>query len=126
MAEKPAHGTFCWNELVTTDLAAAKSFYSELIGWEIKDSGMPGFEYYMLMAGEKHAAGLMAMPAEAKGVPSHWMGYIAVDDVDSLVEKTKALGGSIIHGPQDIPEVGRFLIIKDPTGAVVSLMKMVG
>ena len=60
MADKPVHGTFCWNELVSTDLAAAREFYSELIGWEIKDSGMPGMEYNMLMAGNKQAGGMMA------------------------------------------------------------------
>lgn len=124
--EKPVHGTFCWNELVSRDVEKAEKFYSELIGWKIEDSGMPGMKYSIMKVGDKGVGGLMAMPPEVdKQVPSHWMSYITVDDVDTLAEKTKQLGGEIIHGPQDIPKVGRFLIIKDPTGAVVSLIKLI-
>ncbi|MFH2054728.1 MAG: VOC family protein [bacterium] len=122
--ERPVHGTFCWNELVTRDTTKAEKFYSELIGWKFVDSGMPGMKYSMLKAGERTAGGMMAMPAEIpEQVPSHWMAYITVDDVDSLVEKTKALGGTVLHGPHDVPTVGRFLIVQDPTGAVVSLIQ---
>lgn len=127
MAEnKTPQGLFVWNELMTLDVPAAEKFYTELIGWDAKDSGMPGMKYTIFNAGEKGVAGLMEMPKDAKegGVPSHWMAYIAVDDVDASAEKVKELGGKIIHGPQDVPDVGRFCIIQDPTGAVVSLMTM--
>lgn len=118
------HGTFCWNELVSTDPDKVRDFYKQLINWEIVDSGMPGMKYEMLKAGDKNVGGMMKMPEEAKGVPSHWMSYVAVDDVDACAKKTKELGGNIIHGPQDIPNVGRFVIIQDPAGAVVSLITM--
>lgn len=125
---KPPQGTFVWNELVTLDVPAAEKFYTELIGWKAKDSGMPGMKYSMFSLGDKSAAGLMEMPADAKkgGVPSHWMTYIHVDDVDASASKARKLGATIIHGPQDVPEVGRFCIIQDPTGAVVSLITMIG
>jgi predicted enzyme related to lactoylglutathione lyase len=123
---KTPQGTFVWNELVTLDVDAARKFYTELIGWDAKDSGMPGLKYIIFNAGDKGAAGLMEMPPDAKkgGVPSHWMAYIAVDDVDASAAKAKELGGKILHGPEDVPDVGRFCIIQDPTGAVVSLMTM--
>ena len=117
-------GTFCWNELVSRDPDKAREFYKALINWEFVDSGMPGMKYEMLKAGDKNVGGLMKMPEEAKEVPSHWMAYITVDDVDGCAKKTKELGGNIIHGPQDIPGVGRFVIIQDPTGAVVSLITL--
>jgi hypothetical protein len=122
---KPVHGTFCWNELMTRDVKAAGKFYSELIGWEVADSGMPGIDYSLLKAGDTEAGGMMAMPVEVPDqVPSHWMAYITVDDVDSLVEKIPALGGTILHGPQDIPGVGRFITAQDPTGATVGLITL--
>jgi predicted enzyme related to lactoylglutathione lyase len=121
----PTHGTFCWNELMTRDVKAAGTFYSELIGWKMADSPMGDIEYTLLKAGEKEAGGMMAMPAEVPDqVPSHWMAYITVDDVDSLVEKIPALGGTILHGPQDVPGVGRFIIVQDPTGAAVGLITL--
>ena len=123
--DKPTHGTFCWNELVSRDVPVAEKFYTELLGWKTEDSGMAGMKYTIFKTPDKGVAGLMAMPAEVSPqVPSHWMSYVAVDDVDSLAEKTKELGGQIIHGPADIPNVGRFCIIQDPAGAVISLIKM--
>jgi predicted enzyme related to lactoylglutathione lyase len=123
--ETPAHGTFCWNELMTRDSAAAAEFYEALIGWKAEDSGMPGMKYTIMKAGEKQAAGMMDMSPEIpKEVPSHWMSYIAVDDVDAAIAKLDSLGGKLLHGPQDVANVGRFAVIQDPTGAVVSLIKM--
>lgn len=121
--EKPTNGTFCWNELMTRDSAAAKKFYGELVGWDFADSGMPGMNYTVMKAGEKDAGGMMDMPADVPAeVPSHWMSYITVDDVDALIEKVAGLGGEVLHGPMDIPQVGRFCTVKDPTGAVVSFI----
>jgi predicted enzyme related to lactoylglutathione lyase len=125
--QKIAHGTFCWNELVTRDVEGAKKFYTEVLGWKAVDTGMPEMDYTLFNVGEENAGGLMAMPPDVPAeVPAHWMSYIAVDDVDAAAKKVTECGGEVFHGPQDIPEVGRFCIIKDPTGAVVSLITMKG
>ena len=122
---KPAQGTFCWNELMTRDTAAAGKFYSELIGWNPTDSGMPGMHYTIFKAGDKQAAGMMAMPSDVPAqVPAHWMAYITVDDVDGVAKKAGELGGTVLVQPQDIPNVGRFCVIQDPTGAAVGLLQM--
>jgi predicted enzyme related to lactoylglutathione lyase len=124
---KPPHGTFIWNELVTRDIPGAEKFYTELLGWKAANSDMPGMKYTVFKAGDRESGGLMEMPSDVpKEVSAHWMAYITVDDVDSAAEKTKQLGGQVLHGPQDVPNVGRFCIIQDPTGAVVSLMTMAG
>lgn len=124
--QSPQHGMFCWNELMTRDEDKAGKFYTELLGWKAVDSGMPGMKYTIFKAGDKSAGGMMKMPAEVPAqVPPHWMAYITVDDVDAAAEKTKALGGTVMHGPQEIPNMGKFCIIQDPTGAVVSLMTFV-
>lgn len=118
------HGIFCWNELMTRDVAAAARFYSELIGWKVVDSGMPGMDYKLLRVDEKNVAGLMEMPKDIpEQVPAHWMGYVAVSDIDDVLKRTPELGGKVLHGPQEVPGVGRFAVIQDPTGAVVSLLQ---
>ena len=124
---KPEHGMFCWNELMTRDPEAAGKFYAELVGWKPVDSGMPGMAYTLMKVGEKDAGGMMAMPAESPAeVPSHWMSYITVDDVDAAAKKVSELGGQLMHGPMDVPNVGRFCVIQDPSGAVVSLITLAG
>jgi predicted enzyme related to lactoylglutathione lyase len=123
--EKPAHGTFCWNELMTRDVPGAEKFYTELLGWNAADGGMPGTKYTLFKAADKDAGGMMNMPPDVPNeVSSHWMAYITVDDIDALTGKVGELGGEILHGPMDIPEVGRFCIVKDPTGAVVGLITL--
>jgi len=125
--EKPAHGTFCWNELMTRDVPGATKFYTELLGWNAADSGMPGMQYTIFKVGDKQVGGLMEMPADIpQEVPAHWMAYITVDDVDAAARKVSELGGQVMHGPEDVPQVGRFCVVQDPTGAVVSLIQMSG
>lgn len=125
MAEqKYPHGTFCWNELMTRDVPAASRFYTELLGWQAADSGMPGLNYTIFKSGDKTAGDMMEMPAEIPAqVPAHWMAYIAVDDIDAVIKKARDLGGKVLHGPQDVPGVGRFAVIQDPGGAVISLLQ---
>lgn len=121
---RPPHGTFCWNELTTTDADAAKTFFSDLLGWTAHTQDMQGTPYTTLSAGDNPAAGLFQMTEEWGDAPPHWMAYIAVDDVDAAAQRVEELGGKVHFGPHDAPGVGRFIMIEDPTGAKVSLITM--
>jgi predicted enzyme related to lactoylglutathione lyase len=122
----PANGAFCWNELGTTDLETAKKFYTELLGWKLKESKAAGMIYKEIVAGDKEVGGMYQMPAEFGNTPSHWMAYVAVDDVDAKAKQVTELGGKVCVPPTDIPNVGRFCVINDPTGATISLIKLSG
>ena len=121
----PAAGTFCWNKLMTRDVGAAKTFYTKLLGWSAEEMDMGEMGMYTIFKnGEQQAAGLMAMPSDCgEDVPPHWMSYIAVNDVDASTARAEQLGGKICVPPTDIPNVGRFSVITDPTGATISLFK---
>ncbi|RAK58643.1 VOC family protein [Phenylobacterium hankyongense] len=118
------HGRFIWYELMTPDIAGAKSFYGNVVGWTSQDMPMPGGAYTILEADGAGVGGAMPLTDEVKamGVPPNWTAYVAVDDVDAAARKAASLGGSVIRPPQDIPEVGRFAIIADPHGAVIAIM----
>ena len=135
----PAHGSFCWQELATTDLDAALNFYKTLLGWEIKEGTAPGggMVYNEIVVGGQHVGGMYKMGAECEGsagegsaprppMPSHWMSYVAVDDVDERAKQAAELGGKVCVPPMDIPGVGRFCVINDPTGATISLITLKG
>jgi len=122
-----APGGVSWNELMTTDAAKAKAFYTELIGWESKSQDMGGFEYTMFSqpGSSESIGGMMEMSGpewEGGAPPPHWMNYVTVADCDATVAQALALGGEVVHGPSDIPNIGRFAILKDPTGAVFSVI----
>lgn len=116
------HGAFSWNELMTTDIAGAKRFYHDLLGWELVDQQMPELTYTLIKAGDSEIGGMMANPPDAKGMPPAWGTYITVDDVDSQMPKVERLGGKVLMPPRDIPEVGRFAVISDPQGAMLTLI----
>ncbi|HYO48016.1 MAG TPA: VOC family protein [Gemmatimonadota bacterium] len=125
MAESP-RGKFVWYELVTTDPGAAQEFYTDVVGWSTAPfEHAAGMDYTMWMKGETPVGGLMELPAEAcaSGVPPHWLGYVAVPDVDAAKAQAEELGGRTIMGPHDIADVGRFVILADPQGAVFSAYK---
>ncbi|MEK7758193.1 MAG: VOC family protein [Pseudomonadota bacterium] len=116
------HGVFSWNELMTTDMPAAKKFYREALGWELQDLGNPGMAYTIAKKGDREVAGIMAMPKDAQGMASSWGSYVTVDDVDARVARVKSLGGKLCVEPQDIPNVGRFAVIADPQGAMLAMI----
>ena len=116
------HGAFSWNELMTNDVAGAKIFYGELLGWQLTDMESSCGKYTMAKAGDTEVAGMMATPPEAQGMPPSWGAYVTVDDVDSMQQRVESLGGKILTPAQDIPDVGRFTVIQDPQGAVLMLI----
>lgn len=118
-----SHGSHVWYELSTTDLSSATAFYSKVMGWEVRDSGMPDMAYQLFYAQGGQVAGAMNQPAEVKamGVPPMWMGYVGVESVDASAEKASSLGGTIHQPPTDIPGIGRFAVLADPHGAAFAL-----
>jgi uncharacterized protein len=118
---------FVWYELLTTDTGSAKDFYSKVIGWGTQrpQASVPGMEYTLFTVDDQPVSGLMTLPEEARkmGAPPNWLGYVAVEDVDRMVERIKRAGGILRAGPYDIPNVGRFAVVADPQGGTFALFK---
>ena len=122
------HGRFIWYELITPDPGGAKRFYGDLVGWTAQDMPMPdgGGEPYSIMSADGNGvAGVMNLgaPMKAEGMAPNWTGYVCVDDCDAAAAKVESLGGSVKRPPMDIPGIGRFAIVADPSGAVFAIMK---
>ena len=120
----PAHGAFCWNELSTTDDDAAQKFYTELLGWEIKEGNAPACEgsegppmvYNEIVAGGQHVGGIYKMGPEFGGAPSHWMSYVAVDDVDAKRRAGRGTGRQGLRPADRHPERRPLLRRQRPDG----------
>jgi predicted enzyme related to lactoylglutathione lyase len=118
------HGTVHWNELNTHHVGKAKAYYAKVCGWSFDSMPMEDGEYHVARIGEQMIAGvfdLSGMP-EMKELPSHWLTYLSVDDVDATAQETQAMGGKIMRAPWDVPGVGRVSIICDPSGAALGIM----
>jgi hypothetical protein len=116
-------GAFVWYELLTTDLPAAQSFYSKIVGWDAQDASTPEFAYRLFNAGGTPVGGLMELPPEGRkmGAMPRWVGYVAVDDVDGVVNRLKVLGGTVYVAPTN-SNIGRIAVIADPQTATLALV----
>jgi predicted enzyme related to lactoylglutathione lyase len=81
---------------------------------------MEGMTYTLVKVGGTDVGGIMATPPEAQGMPPMWGVYVTVDNVDATAKTAEKLGVKILVPPTDIPDVGRFCVIQDPQGAVIS------
>ena len=118
-------GAFSWFELMTSNVDSAKKFYSNLFGWDMEDMTMGDMNYTVVKVGEDGQGGIMQIPPQAEGTPPNWGVYVTVDDVDATAGKVEELGGKIMVPPTDIPTVGRFCVLQDPQGAVISTITYV-
>jgi uncharacterized protein len=107
-------------ELMTTDLAKAKSFYTGLFDWQLEE--IPEMDYTLIKVGEGTGGGMMkTVEPDAR---SSWLAYVLVDDAAAATEKARALGATICREVTEIPGIGWFSIITDPTGATLALWQM--
>ena len=118
-------GTLCFNELYTTNVDAAGKFYTNVVGWKTQSHDMGPMGVYTLFNrpgdDKNNVGGMMAMPPTMKGVPSHWLAYFAVPDVDAYTKKAQSLGGNVMVPPTEIPNIGRFAVVTDKEGAAFAL-----
>jgi predicted enzyme related to lactoylglutathione lyase len=116
-------GDFVWYELMTSDVAAAQAFYSNVVGWTVEDSGMPGMTYLIAKVGEHQFGGMMGFPPEMPQHKPGWSGYVLTSDVDGMAGRVSEAGGTVYRAPMDIPGVGRFAVVADPQGAAFMLFR---
>lgn len=115
-------GRICWNELLTSDDAAAQRFYGAMFGWreEPKDMGPMG-TYRVQKLGDKQVGGIMKNPMH--GAPSCWLVYFLAPDLAGTTQKAKQLGAMALLENTPIPGIGAFSMLRDPTGATFALFQ---
>ena len=120
------HGGWYWHELMTKDVDKARAFYGGVFGWKTQAMPMPnspGQTYHIWMQGDQSHGGMMAIEAPGSGdMPPQWMIYVRVDDADLTAAKVVELGGTTLMPPMDAPEIGRFGVMRDPSGAVIGFI----
>jgi predicted enzyme related to lactoylglutathione lyase len=120
--------TYGWAELNARGIDKAIPFYKKVFGWSDKKSEMggspdsPPYTEFQLQ-GESIAGAMEMNPMVPADVPSYWMIYFTVPDVDKSFKKAIDSGATEMMAPQDFPG-GRFAIVSDPQGAMFGLLKM--
>lgn len=118
-------GCLTWNELSTTDVERAKSFYSDLFGWSYDDVGTAETPYTTIRNGDRMNGGIRPLGEQEQriGVPPNWMPYFTSAALDESVAKATELGGTVMVGPMEILQGSRIAVARDPQGAVFALFE---
>jgi uncharacterized protein len=115
-----APGALCWNDLATTDVDGAMSFYGRLFGWTFEE--VPGHQIrYRIRNGQSENGSLYLQPEEERATPPNWLVYFATADLDAANAKLSELGGRVIVRPLEVPAGGRVSVATDPQGAAFGL-----
>ena len=117
-------GKILWVDLTVNDATAMKSFYSNVTGWEPSPLDMGGYDDFVmnLPGTDQGVAGICHARGGNAGLPSQWLIYITVTNLDTAMKNCKELGGSVISEPKNMGN-DRYCVIKDPAGAVAALFE---
>jgi predicted enzyme related to lactoylglutathione lyase len=118
-----APGRIGWHELHAGDGASAFAFYSGLFGWtkgDVMDMGPMGSYQMFLTGGEFPVGGIMTKMPQTPA--PFWLYYFNVDAIDAAIERTKAGGGQVANGPNEVP--GGLWVVQcfDPHGAMFAMV----
>lgn len=105
---------FCRYALRTTDAGAGRRFYAEAIGLALPEGRDAGS---VLEAWPLHER------ARALGAPAHWLGQVAVDDVEESASRLVALGGERLGPSVQVDAEVSYATVRDPFGAVVAVRR---
>jgi predicted enzyme related to lactoylglutathione lyase len=112
-------GALCWNELATSHVERAKSFFGDLLGWEYQtdNSGYVSVENAGRLNG-----GMREQSEQERRAPPAWLPYFTVDSADGSERQAVHLGGHGLLPTADWPR-GRYAVITDPQGAAFAVFE---
>ena len=118
-----APGTFCWADLGTTDVESARSFYTDLFGWESEDQETDSGVYVMFLQNGRPVVAIYEQGSDrlTAGWSPTWVSYVSVDDADAVAARAAELGAEIVSDPFDVMDAGRMALAVDPTGATFAI-----
>src|SRR5688572_21354057 len=106
-------GRFVWHDLMTRDVAAARRFYGDLLGWRFEDVKRGDRPYVLARSGSDPVAGIVDI-THYPDAGAQWISFMAVEDVDKAVGVVKSAGGTVLLDALDLKPVARVAVIADP------------
>ena len=80
--------------------------------------------YHVLKVGDAAVGGIMGKPPGTPAdMPSMWGCYVTVKNIDQTLATVRQLGGGVLMEPMEVQGVGRMAVIRDPQGAVLSVIQ---
>ena len=114
-----------WHELNTWEPEIALAFYGRTLGWKFDSTRLPdGGSYWIARKDNKPVGGVFELTSpDYSDIPSHWMTYLTVSDMDKAEQDTVREGGEVIRPSAHIPGVGKLAVVSDSAGALIGLIE---
>lgn len=127
MSEGIKYGRIGWIDLTVPEAENIKDFYSAVAGWKSEPLSMGDYDdYVMSPKGETDAAaGICHSKGINQGIPTCWMIYINVKDIEKSLQECIRLGGSVVKETRNMGNYGKYAVICDPAGAYSALFEPV-
>ncbi len=116
-------GSIGWTDLTVDNAEEIRNFYSEVVGWKADPIDMGGYNDFNMTqpASGEAVAGVCHARGGNTGLPTQWIMYVTVEDIESSADRCKQLGGKVLTGPTGSAGKDRTCVIQDPAGAVIAL-----
>lgn len=105
-------GAVVWHDLITSDVALAKKFYGDLLGWQFQEAG----EYTLIMNQAVPIGGMVEYEADTDAAAG-WVVYFSMEDIKDTAAWVSGAQGNVLKGPSVMTNRGEYALIADPTGA---------
>src|SRR5690554_5794573 len=117
-------GKIFWQDLTVEDAEHLRDFYSKVVGWTFEKVNQGEYDDYNMINPEDKevVAGICHRRGELQDLPSQWLNYVMVEDMENSLAQCLAHGGRIIDGPKNMGQA-KFVVIQDPAGAYLALME---
>lgn len=114
-----ALGDPCWIDLMTSDIASTRAFYTGLFGWQSDEPNEEFGGYVNFTREGRRIAGVMGNPGD--GVPDVWSTYLAVEDANASCRAVEAAGGAVMVPAMEVGTLGAMAVVTDVGGAAIGM-----
>jgi hypothetical protein len=108
-------------EILTDDPQKAVEFYQRVFDWDIATWDGPQ-TYWMATTGDDSEPGIDG-GFMGREFDQAVINTIAVDSLDVKIEAVKDAGGALLHGPNEIPNVGLHVYCTDNQGIIFGMLE---
>ncbi|MFI5165661.1 MAG: VOC family protein [Thermoanaerobaculales bacterium] len=118
-------GSIGWVDLTIDNAEEIRDFYRAVVGWTTTNVGMGDYNDFCMNTPRdgRAVAGICHARGENADLPSHWLVYLIVADLDKSLNECVTRGGRALTAVRTMGDTGRYCVIEDPAGAVVALFE---
>ena len=122
MSDKSQVGKIGWIDMTVDDADGIRAFYKTVVGWGSESVSMGDYsDYSMTMPASGEAvSGICHARGGNADIPSGWLIYIVVEDVEKSAAACTDNGGEVVVPIKGLAG-GRFCVIRDPAGSTAAL-----